>query len=72
MAQEIILGVGGVRALKALGINIDIYHFNEGHAVMAGLELIKNKMRLEKLSFENAWKEIRQKIVFLSLNTKKK
>lgn len=64
VAQEIILGIGGVRALKALGIDIDIYHFNEGHAVMAGLELIKNKMLLEKLSFENAWEEVRQKIVF--------
>ena len=40
IAQEIILGVGGIRALNALGIHPDVYHFNEGHAVLAGLELI--------------------------------
>jgi len=41
LAQEIILGVGGVRLLRALGIEPDIYHFNEGHAVFAGLELLR-------------------------------
>ncbi|MDR1439697.1 MAG: alpha-glucan family phosphorylase [Clostridiales bacterium] len=44
LAQEIILGVGGVRALDALGIRPDIYHFNEGHAALAGLELIRREM----------------------------
>ena len=44
LAQEIILGIGGVKALKALGIEPDIYHFNEGHAVLAGLELIKQEI----------------------------
>ncbi|MCL2060745.1 MAG: alpha-glucan family phosphorylase, partial [Oscillospiraceae bacterium] len=44
LAQEIILGVGGVRALDALGIKPDVYHFNEGHAVLAGLELINIEM----------------------------
>jgi glycogen phosphorylase len=41
LAQEIVLGVGGVRLLRALGIEPDIYHFNEGHAVFAGLELLR-------------------------------
>ncbi len=41
LAQEIVLGVGGVRALRALGIDVDVYHFNEGHAVLAALELIE-------------------------------
>jgi starch phosphorylase len=41
LAQEIVLGVGGVRLLQALGEQIDIYHFNEGHAVFAGLELLR-------------------------------
>ncbi len=36
IAQEIVLGIGGVRALRKLGIEIDIYHFNEGHAALAG------------------------------------
>ncbi|HEY1812206.1 MAG TPA: alpha-glucan family phosphorylase [Kofleriaceae bacterium] len=41
LAQEIILGVGGVRLLRALGEDVDVYHFNEGHAVFAGLELLR-------------------------------
>jgi starch phosphorylase len=41
LAQEIVLGVGGVRLLAALGENPDVYHFNEGHAVFAGLELLR-------------------------------
>jgi glycogen phosphorylase len=41
LAQEIVLGVGGVRLLRALGEDVDVYHFNEGHAVFAGLELLR-------------------------------
>ena len=41
IAQEIVLGVGGVRLLDALGLPIDVFHFNEGHAVFAGLELLR-------------------------------
>jgi starch phosphorylase len=41
LAQEILLGVGGVRLMQALGEKIDVYHFNEGHAVFAGLELLR-------------------------------
>lgn len=41
LAQEIVLGVGGVRLLDALGHKVDVYHFNEGHAVFAGLELLR-------------------------------
>ncbi len=41
LAQEIVLGVGGVRLLRALGIDPDVFHFNEGHAVFAGLELLR-------------------------------
>ncbi len=41
LAQEIVLGVGGVRMLDALGKTPDVYHFNEGHAVFAGLELLQ-------------------------------
>ncbi len=41
LAQEIVLGVGGVRLLRALHIDAQVYHFNEGHAVFAGLELLR-------------------------------
>ncbi|WP_426348968.1 alpha-glucan family phosphorylase [Alloiococcus sp. CFN-8] len=44
IAQEMVLGIGGVRALRALGHEVSVYHFNEGHAVFAALELIKEKI----------------------------
>lgn len=43
LAQEILLGVGGVRLVEALDLDIDLFHFNEGHAVFAGLELLRMK-----------------------------
>ncbi|HHX77809.1 MAG TPA: alpha-glucan family phosphorylase, partial [Firmicutes bacterium] len=64
IAQEMILGIGGVRALRALGIDVDVYHFNEGHAVLAGLELIREKMETDKVTFAEALQEVREKIVF--------
>ncbi|WP_027480459.1 alpha-glucan family phosphorylase, partial [Deinococcus pimensis] len=39
--QELILGVGGVRALRALGVNAQVFHMNEGHAAFLGLERIR-------------------------------
>jgi len=64
IAQEIVLGVGGVRALRALGIRPDVYHFNEGHALFAGFELLREKMEEEDMSFEAAWQASRKEIVF--------
>jgi starch phosphorylase len=43
LAQEIVLGVGGVRLLQALGEKTEVFHFNEGHAVFAGLELLRQQ-----------------------------
>lgn len=63
IAQEIILGVGGVRALRALNQEVDIYHFNESHSVFAGLELFREKMEGGR-SFEQAWEETRRQVVF--------
>jgi glycogen phosphorylase len=63
VAQEIILGVGGVRALEALGIEVDLYHFNEGHALLAGLTLLRDKMDAG-MSFEDALAATREQIVF--------
>jgi starch phosphorylase len=63
VAQEILLGVGGVRALDAMGIDVDVHHFNEGHAVFAGLELIRRE-RAKGASFEEAWARVRPRIVF--------
>jgi glycogen phosphorylase len=63
VAQEIILGVGGVRALKALGHKVDLYHFNEGHALLAGFELLREEMD-RGASFKDALKRVRRRIVF--------
>ena len=63
IAQEILLGVGGVRALRKLGLQVDVHHFNEGHAVFAGTELIAERMSRGE-SFASAWKAVRDQIVF--------
>ena len=63
IAQEIVLGIGGVKALRALDIPIDVYHFNEGHAVLAATELIKEKMQ-SGFSFEESWNKTRSEVVF--------
>jgi starch phosphorylase len=63
VAQEILLGVGGVRALAKLGLEIDTYHFNEGHAVFAGVEMIAERMAGEH-DFRAAWDDVRRAIVF--------
>ncbi|OHE64633.1 MAG: alpha-glucan phosphorylase [Treponema sp. GWB1_62_6] len=42
--QEILLGIGGIRALRALGINPAVSHMNEGHSAFLGLERIREKM----------------------------
>ncbi len=63
VAQEVLLGVGGVRLLQALGHDVDVYHFNEGHAVFAGHQLLCNAMDAGS-SFEDAMVSVRKKIVF--------
>jgi starch phosphorylase len=63
LAQEILLGIGGLRALNWLGIPISTYHFNEGHAVFAGVEMIAERME-GGLSFPEAWADTRKRIVF--------
>ncbi len=55
IAQEIVLGIGGVKVLEALNEKIDIYHLNEGHALPLAFELLKKYETLE---------EVRKKIVF--------
>jgi len=63
IAQEMLLGIGGVRALEALHLPVSLYHFNEGHAVFAGIELIAARMEAGA-SFEQAWRAARETIVF--------
>ncbi len=63
IAQEMLLGIGGVRALGWLGLRVHTYHFNEGHAVFAGLERIAELMEAG-LQFPAAWAKVRQQTVF--------
>src|SRR5437773_167043 len=63
IAQEMLLGIGGLRALNWLGIPIATYHFNEGHAVFAGAEMIAERMEAG-MTFEDAWADARKRIVF--------
>ena len=59
LKQELLLGIGGVKALRVLGINPQIYHCNEGHAAFIGLERLREYMQDEKLSFDEAMEVIR-------------
>ncbi len=55
--QEVLLGIGGARALNALGIRPSVIHMNEGHSAFAPLELIRNRMREDGSSFDDALRE---------------
>lgn len=52
--QEIVLGIGGVRALHAIGINPDVCHMNEGHSAFLALERIGNLIAQHGLTFDEA------------------
>jgi starch phosphorylase len=61
--QEIVLGIGGVRALKALGVDPSVYHLNEGHAAFAVLQRIRDRCETG-WTFEAALDEVRRTTVF--------
>jgi len=63
LAQEIVLGVGGVRLLGALGELPDVFHFNEGHAVFAGLELLRQQ-RFGGTTMAERLAQLRAHVVF--------
>jgi len=54
MRQEIVLGIGGVKALKALGIDPEVFHMNEGHSAFLAMERIRRKVVEKKLEFYSA------------------
>ena len=61
--QEIILGIGGVRALRALGIDAGVYHLNEGHAAFVVLQRIREFLEQGR-TFDDALDEVRKSTVF--------
>jgi glycogen phosphorylase/synthase len=62
--QEMILGIGGIRALEKIGIYPDIYHLNEGHAAFAGLERLRGLIVDTKLSFAESFEFVRSSSLF--------
>ena len=62
--QELVLGVGGVKALDALGIQPSVYHLNEGHSAFAPLEVVKQRMQRDGMSFDDAVREVARQTVF--------
>jgi len=62
--QELVAGVGGVRALKALGITPGVYHLNEGHSAFATLEAIRERMKDDGMSFDDALREVAGRTTF--------
>ena len=62
--QELLLGVGGFRALRAMGITPGVLHLNEGHSGFAVLEAIRSRMQDEGISFDQAMPRVSREVVF--------
>ena len=62
--QEIVLGIGGVRALRALGLKPSIWHINEGHAAFQVLERCREWVRQKDLDFASALELVAASTVF--------
>ncbi len=62
--QEIVLGIGGVRALAALGLKPAVFHMNEGHSAFLGLERIRNLVHDKKLAFRAALQVVAASSIF--------
>ncbi len=64
LLQELILGVGGMLALKAIGITPSVVHLNEGHSAFACLEFAHILMERDGQSFDNVFEAAASQIVF--------
>jgi len=62
--QELLLGIGGVRALHAMGVTPSVLHLNEGHSGFAVLEAVLNRMEEEGMTFEQAVPRVAREVVF--------
>jgi starch phosphorylase len=62
--QELLLGIGGVRVLQALGIAPGVIHLNEGHSAFAALELVRQRMELEGVDADEAIRRVAPQVVF--------
>lgn len=64
LKQELLLGIGGIRALDMMGIKPDLYHSNEGHSAFIGLERMRKYIQEGNLSFSEAKEIIRSSTLF--------
>ncbi|MBP3289461.1 MAG: alpha-glucan family phosphorylase, partial [Alistipes sp.] len=64
LKQELLLGVGGIRALNKIGIEQQVYHCNEGHAAFIGIERIRDLIAKKRLSFSEAMEVVRASSLF--------
>src|ERR1700728_1253465 len=62
--QQLLLGIGGYRALKAMAISPGVLHLNEGHSGFAVLEAIRDRMHEEGLDFDTAARQIPREVIF--------
>ncbi len=62
--QELLLAIGGVRALRTLGIDPGVFHLNEGHSAFVPLEIIRERMNREGMSFASALSQVAGQTVF--------
>jgi len=63
LRQQILLGVGGIRALRELGIEVATYHLNEGHAAFANIERLR-ELQASGIQFDDAVAEVRKNTLF--------
>lgn len=64
LRQELVLGIGGIRALEAMGLHTDIYHSNEGHSAFISLERLRMLINDYHLTFNQALEAIRSSTLF--------
>lgn len=62
--QQILLGVGGIKLLNALGITPSVYHINEGRPCFIIWEIARQIMDKEKCTYEEAWQKAKRRIVY--------
>ncbi len=64
LKQELLLGVGGIRALRKLGLDPQVYHCNEGHAAFIGMERLREYIEKDNLDFNEALEVVRASSLF--------
>ena len=64
LKQELLLGVGGIRALRKLGLEPQVYHCNEGHAAFIGMERLREYIEKDNLDFSEALEVVRASSLF--------